>query len=396
MPPKKTVAKKQRKIPPKKTALKSFKICQKCFSENDLKVRKCKNCRHTKFAPEFIKKIEKVIGNTYAQITIPKGSEDERITLYKWWPGGRTSFNINNQEQWEKIVDVIHTKLLPRLGWQAKAEIVKDIVAKGNRVSDKEIKKLTKGHPELIRKVLKEIDVTKWEESDYSDIRDILNEISELLAKTDAGFRQAFSEVVQHLPKQEKRAVEDLADLLKSWSLKQITSISSQVIERVRTLDLFKDRVLDNRTYEIRGNDSIHRILENAMWIIDERYWLLHSNETLRKIVGDEIVKKNKGNEKKRPDFVCGSVGEKLIIVELKRPSHSLEIEDLNQLENYLSIIEQKHSGRTFECYLIGKSISPELERKKKYRGSQFKVRTFSDLIDDTEKRYKDYLKTLK
>lgn len=186
-----------------------------------------------------------------------------------------------------------------------------------------------------------------------------------------------------------------MSELLKTWSLKQITSISNQVIERVRTLELFKDRVLDDRTYEIRGDDSIHRILERAMWIIDERYWLLHSNVTLRKIVGDEVVKANKGNEKKRPDFVCGSVGEKLIIVELKRPSHPLEIDDLNQLENYLSIIEQKHSGKTFECYLIGKTISAELERKKKYRGSQFKVRTFSDLIDDTEKRYKEYLQAL-
>lgn len=201
--------------------------------------------------------------------------------------------------------------------------------------------------------------------------------------------------VVQNLPKENKRAVEDLADLLKTWSLKQITSISTQVIDRIQTLELFKNRILDDKTYEIRGEDSIHRILERAMWIIDERYWLLHSNETLRTIVGNEIVKKNKGNEKKRPDFVCGSVGDKLIIVELKRPSHPLTVDDLNQLEMYLSIIEQHHSGKTFECYLIGKSVSVELERIKKHRASHFKVRTFADLIDDTEKRYTEYIKDL-
>ncbi len=372
------------------------KICQKCFHENPSNVSECLECEGKKFAPEFIKKIEKVIGNTYAQVTLPMDSEEKRITLYKWWPGGRTSFNINNVEQWEKIIEVIQKKLLPYLGWESKAEIVKEITSKGNDVSEKQIKKLTKNHPELIRKFLQQIDVTKWEENNYDDIAEILKEISELLSKTDIGFRHAFMEVVQNLPKQGKRAVEDLGELLKSWSLKQLTSISNQVIERIQTLELFKNRILDDKTYEIRGNDSIHRILERAMWIIDERYWLLHSNETLRKIVGDEVVKANKGNEKKRPDFVCGGVGEKLIIVELKRPSHSLEIEDMNQLENYLSIIEQKHSGRTFECYLIGKTISTELERKKKYRANQFKVRTFSDLIDDTEKRYKEFLKAMK
>lgn len=393
---KRAIAKKKIVKRKKNAAAITTKLCQKCFFENTSTVIVCSNCGYKKFAPEFIKKIEKGIGNTYLQVTLPKDSDEKRITLYKWWPGGKASFNINNQEQWEKIVEIIQTRLLPYLGWESKAALVKEITARGNEVSEKQIKKLTKGYPELIRRLLQQIDVTKWEESSYSDIAEILSEISDLLAKTDAGFRQAFADVVKHLPKQEKRAVEDLADLLKKWSLKQITSISSQVIERVRTLELFKDRVLDDRTYEIRGNDSIHRILERAMWIIDERYWLLHSNETLRKIVGDEVVKANKGNEKKRPDFVCGSVGEKLIIVELKRPSHSLEIDDLNQLENYLSIIEQKHTGKTFECYLIGKTISTELERKRKYRGNQFKVRTFSDLIDDTEKRYKEFLKVIK
>jgi ribosomal protein L40E len=374
---------------------KSIKICQKCFVENEIEAIKCDGCGGKKFAPEYIKKIEKVTGNTFAQITLPQDSKEQRITLYKWWPGGRTSFNINNIEQYEKIVEVIQTKLLPAIGWRSQSNILQEIAANDGRTSEKDIVTLTKNYPELIRKVLQQIDVTTWEENNYVDLAEILKEISELLSKTDVGFRQAFIEVVHHLPSQGKRAVEDLSELLKTWSLKQLTSISNQVINRIQTLELFKNRILDDKTFEIRGDDSIHRILETAMWIIDERYWLLHSNKTLRTIVGDEIVKVNKGNEKKRPDFVCGSVGEKLIIVELKRPSHKLEIDDLNQLENYLSIIEQKYSGRTFECYLIGNSISDELERKKKYRGSQFKVRTFTDLIDDTEKRYKDYLKAL-
>lgn len=390
-----------RKSSTKKTPVKTSKrklgnkLCQKCYLENPSNVRKCRNCGNTKFAPNFIKKIEKVFGNTYAQVTLPQEGEDQRITLYKWWPGGKSSFNINTIEQWEKIVETIQNKLVPFLGWESAKEVISEITEKGQNVSESKIDSLVKDYPDIIRKVFKKIDVDKWEESSYSEIVEILKEISELLAKTDSSFRKAFSDVVLHLPKENKRAIEDLAELLKKWSLKQITSVTNQVIERIQTLELFKDRILDDKTYEIRGDDSIHRILERAMWIIDERYWLLHSNETLRKIVGDEIVKSNKGNEKKRPDFVCGSIGDKIIIVELKRPSHSLDIEDMNQLENYLSIIEKKYSKSSFECYLIGKTISDELERKKKYRSSQFKVRTFADLIDDTEKRYKEYLESL-
>lgn len=374
----------------------SFKICQRCYTENKTTARKCSKCESDKFAPEYIKKTEKVNRNTFVQVTLPQDSE-ERITLYKWWPGGRASFNINNIEQWESIRNLIEVKLLPYLDWEPKERILAEIkqIEKEGKTTEKQIKDLTKGYPDLIRKVLKEVDFTKWEESNYEDFAEIINEITELLSKTDVGFREAFRQVVTNLPKQQTRAVEDLGNLLKTWSLRQITSISHQVIERLETLNLFKERILDDTTYEIRGDNSIHRILERAMWIIDERYWLMHSNETLRKIVVKELTEKYKEFEDKRPDFVCGSVGNKLIIIELKRPALELKIDDLNQLENYLAIIENHYDLKTFEAYLIGRKISDDLKKRAKYRGSQFRLLTFTDLIDDTEKRYKEFIKAM-
>lgn len=378
----------------------SYIICQKCFTNNPTNALKCISCKGDKFAPEYIKKIEKINRNSFVQVTLPQDSEDKRITLYKWWPGGRSSYNINNLEHWEKISEIIQTKLLDFLGWETKEKIIeeiKQIETKGEKseLAEKQITKLTKAYPDLIRRVLKEVDFTKWEESNYEDFAEIINEITELLSKTDQGYRTAFREVVTHLPKDQKRAIEDLGNLLKSWSLRQITSISHQVIERLETLNLFKERVLDDATYEIRGENSIHRILERAMWIVDERYWLMHSNETLRKVVVKDLTENYKEFKDKRPDFVCGSVDNKLIIIELKRPSHDLEIEDLNQLENYLTVIENHYDLKTFEAYLVGRKISDDLKKRVKYRGSQFKLKTFIDLIDDTEKRYSEYIKTL-
>lgn len=394
---KKTVAKKT--VTPKGQS-DSYIICQKCFTNNPTNTKNCINCKGDKFAPEYIKKIEKINRNTFVQVTLPQDSNDKRITLYKWWPGGHSSYNINNIEQWEKISEIIQTKLLDFLGWETKQQIIeeiKKIETKGvqSESAEKQITKLTKAYPDLIRRVLKEVDFTKWEESNYEDFAEIINEITELLSKTDQGYRAAFREVVTHLPKQQKRAVEDLGNLLKSWSLRQITSISHQVIERLETLNLFKERVLDDTTYEIRGENSIHRILEKAMWIVDERYWLMHSNETLRNVVVKELTEKYKEFKDKRPDFVCGSVDNKLIIIELKRPSHDLKIEDLNQLENYLTIIENHYDIKTFEAYLVGRKISDDLKKRVKYRGSQFKLKTYIDLIDDTEKRYKEFITTL-
>lgn len=375
---------------------KKTKICQSCGIENKSQAKMCAACDSTRFAPSFVRKIDRVNRQFFVQITDPYEKTDpKRITLYKWWPGGRASFHINTNEQWEKVKEIIDQRLAKFLGWKPKKEILKKIEesAKEDRLSSSALKSLTKNYPQFIRKVLKEIDFSKVEETDYQDIVDIMKDLIETITKTDQSFRLAFRKVISQLPTQTKRAIEDLSELLKTWSLKQVTAISYQVIERLETLKMFKERVLDDKTYEIRGDNSIHRILEKAMWIIDERYWLLHSNETLRKIVEKELAGNDKKYKNKRPDFVCGTIGDKLIIIELKRPYHTLQVDDLNQLETYLSIIENHYSVKSFEAYLVGNRISDELKKIVKYRGSQFRIKTFTDLIGDSENRYSEYLK---
>ena len=60
-------------------------------------------------------------------------------------------------------------------------------------------------------------------------------------------------------------------------------------------------------------------------------------------------------------------------------------------------IIEQ-HSGAkySFEGFLVGRKISDDLKKRLKFRSSQFKVKTYSDLIDDVKKRYLEYYNNLR
>lgn len=373
------------------------KICQKCCKEVKISQAFC-SCGSDKFAPSFVKRLDKVNKNFFVQITDSYDGKSNRLTLYKWWQGGTSSFHINTSEQWEKVKNIIEGNLAPFLKWKSKEEILKIVKKnqKDEKKASKDIKELTSSYPDFVRHILKEIDYTKLKEENFQSFTDVMTDLMDILIKADEDFRFSFLKLIKELPKQTIRAIEDLEELLKTWSLKQVTAVSYQVKERLETLELFKNRVLDDKTYEIIGDNSIHRILERAMWIIDERYWLLHSNETIRKIVGDSILKNNKNKKAIRPDFVCGTIGDKLIIVELKRPSHPLTVDDLNQLEMYLSIIEDHLTYSKFEAYLLGKKISPELSKRKKYRGSQFKIKTYTDLISDTETRYKEFIQTLR
>lgn len=323
------------------------------------------------------------------------GDVKERITLSKWWPGGRGNFHIPNPEQWERIQGIINEELGPSIGWKPSKEILTVIkTKKAEKIqSDKELKSLLTQYPEFLAQIATSVDAAKLGESDLDQLVQTIGDLTQLMASARAGFKDAFFRLLESLPKQRQRAIEDLEMLLHNWSLQQITGVTQQVKSRLETIELFERQIHDERTFEIRGPSSIHRILERAMWLVDERYWLLQSNRSLLEFVGDEMEKKDKKKYgKKRPDFACGTIGERLIIIELKRPSHPLAIEDLNQLETYLTVAEKYKSYRSYEAWLVGNKKSDDLSSRLKHRSSNFKVVTYSDLLDDTRQRYKDYL----
>jgi hypothetical protein len=83
------------------------------------------------------------------------------------------------------------------------------------------------------------------------------------------------------------------------------------------------------------------------------------------------------------------------VILELKRPAHDLGVADLNQLETYIAIAEKHFKFSTFSAYLVGKSASADLKQRLKYRSDRFSILYYSNLLDDTKKRYQEFLKTL-
>lgn len=276
-------------------------------------------------------------------------------------------FSIPNKETYKKVIHLLTTggREIEWLDEDTEASLVK---------LDKQIK------TELTR-------ITK-KKSEGNILTQ--NEKAILKAIVDSGLEtNSVLELLQNIKGATTSDVSKTAKLLEDISLHDVNNFSEQIKIRLEKISFFRKIALDNKTYEIRGENSIHRFLERNMWLLDERYWLMHSNESLRKIVGEKIEK----DPQKRPDFVCGQIDKKIIIIELKRPKHELVVDDLNQLENYLKIIENHftdHSG--FEGYLIGKTISADLGMTKKYRSDKFKIRTFTDFITDVEKRYSDFM----
>lgn len=413
--PKKTVTKKKatgkktadkkaskKKVAKKKSARRTYKVCNRCGAQNTLNARRCKECECEKFAPDWVVAKKPINRQVSVEITKPNphfGEAEDRITLSKWWPGGRASFHVPNIGQWQEIERIINNDLGPMLGWQTAEELIEEITKSSPGQADSDstdsYARLLESHPNFLKKLVQAVDPEKISKKEFDSVIETFGDISDALTNANAGFREAFLGVVKKLPKQKQRALEDLELLLQGWSLQVVTNVAQQVKARMETVELFEKQIQDEKTFEIFGDNSIHRILERAMWLIDERYWLLQSNRTLRKFIGDALSKKDKKRYgKKRPDFVCGTIGNRLIILELKRPSHELCVDDLNQLETYTVIAEDYKNFSSYEGYLIGTKESEELRRYLKRR-SGFKVLHYADIIEVTMKRYKEFLQAI-
>lgn len=365
------------------------KVCSKCGAKNTQNAQRCSRCRGAKFAPSFVLDRRTISLSTHVDITESNakyGPVRPRISISKFWLGKGGQVNLTEQDQWLKIVDAV-TELGQLIGWKATTSTRPT----PSRPSVPPTKAAA-----LSEAIAREVDLESIPKDDYQRFIAVIRATSDVFAKADDAYAGAFAKVVSRLPSQRAQALGELGELLESWSLLQITGVSREVKSRLATLALFKSQIENDATYEIRGEGSIHRILESAMWILDENYWLLQSNSTLRKFIGEGVFKKGDPEGTLRPDFVCGNVEGRLIIIEIKRPSKVMDVDDLNQLETYFAVADNySTSYRAHEGYLVGKSLSPDLERRLKFRRGM-SVLTYASLIEKTERRYRDYLKHLK
>jgi ribosomal protein L40E len=262
------------------------RVCDACGTANPATAKECAKCGSERFAPAWVRQLRRINRSFAVQVTDPHPlteSDDRRLTLYKWWPGNNATFNINSAAQWEAIKNIVDTDLVQYLGWKTARAVKKEIAARQEKAAtlDQEARELAERDPRLVAEILRGLKLDRIAEDDLPKLGETIGEIAQILLGVDESHRHAIQQLVKKLPEQGEHAIRQLAQLMEELTIGQITAVASEVRRRVGLLNLFRERVLDERTYEISGDGSIHRLLEKAMWIVDERYWLMHSNKQL-------------------------------------------------------------------------------------------------------------------
>lgn len=256
---------------------------------------------------------------------------------------------------------------------------------------DPEILKLVEQHPHLSIKVLRAFDKIFKGKVDVDDLP-LISEYMETILGSLQGKQESVinlqMELIERLGTEDEKGKKRLLKLLEQYRLPQLTSVTSVITDRLQKLALFDKHIQSDDAYEIKGKNSIHNQLARSLWILDDSYWLLRSNQTLKNQIGKRYEKQTK---RKRPDFICADFENKLVIVEIKRPSMPLKREHINQVEDYLVLADEFKNYTEKQGFLIAQNISPLLEKNLALK-PDIKFKSYVTVVDNCKSRYREYL----
>ena len=193
--------------------------------------------------------------------------------------------------------------------------------------------------------------------------------------------------ILEKIEKASEEDVKQLAKHLTSWGIHEINTVVEYIKYRLSVIHKFEKLVENIHTLEY---PIIHKLFEKNLWLLNDDYRLYASNRQLKTILQNEINKKFKKHAQDRPDLIVMSLLEKVVVIELKRPAHVINLNDYAQVSIYTTIIK-KHSPNTklVESYLIGNTFdeairNPELEKIGIY------LLSYSEILQRAKERYKE------
>ena len=122
---------------------------------------------------------------------------------------------------------------------------------------------------------------------------------------------------------------------------------------------------------------------------------------TYSQLLKDKFPDTDFDEKNRRIDFLCVKLVDTLFVIELKRPRHTLRLEDLDQVEEYVSFLKEKYIGNSpespsrVEAYLIVGENSEN--RRVKLRMDALKsegiyVKLYNELLAEARQYHNEFI----
>lgn len=228
--------------------------------------------------------------------------------------------------------------------------------------------------------------------------KDVMKTIVELSIKSYE--QNEVYEILKKLNNARNEDITKLAAALQQWGIKEVADILTLLQQRFKVLDAFEEMINDKSTLELKGT---HAVLQDNLWIVDERYEWYISNKSLKTISNNILNSSYSGeNASKRPDLFIKMqenvlMRNEFLILELKKPGQKITFENKAQGERYANIINKSFTKEAFfNVYIVGSEYEEGIQRESIAGTIRTIAMSYQELVQEARARMIYIQKNLK
>lgn len=201
----------------------------------------------------------------------------------------------------------------------------------------------------------------------------------------DALERSDYRIVLEHINDARHSEVALFAEALEEFGLVEMAMVAEQATHRLHFLSYLEDICSKNETLE----SHVHKIIEKNLWVFGVEYSLFSSNITLKKQIESYLKREYVGERAdKRPDlFLTENLNGERLLIEFKRPRHTLKFIDYQQATGYRNDFHQNGIDNQINVILIGGNLGSDLPVNER-REPNVKIITYGNLISSSRRQY--------
>ena len=175
--------------------------------------------------------------------------------------------------------------------------------------------------------------------------------------------RSDYRILLEHISELSISDASSLADALDDYALTDLAYLAESARARQVFLDQLEVLSKNPGTLE----KTMHKAIENSLWIFGPSYSLFSSNKTLKTQIEDYLNVQYKGTKASdRPDLLLNEdLNGDFLLIEFKRPNHPLKYQDYQQATGYRHDLK-KHTDKKVHVILIGGTRSPDFPNENR------------------------------
>lgn len=254
-----------------------------------------------------------------------------------------------------------------------------------NQKINRELEKLPEYKRQFAQKSLQRV-LEKF----YDEKEEKVNTLISVMV--DALEKDYYWNVIQNIESSRDGDIEKFADALSEFGFLEMSIVTGQATNRLRFLDELDLLNRNENTLEA----TIHKALENNLWVFGSEYSLIFSNKTLSVAIKEYLDQKFSGKRaNKRPDLFLGeNILRQYLLIEFKRPSETIGRDAENQAEKYRDDLNSVIHNKKINIFVIGGKVDPKLSSHNQQ--NDIKLLSYTEIISNARTQLEWLLNELK